>query len=83
MSVEDPRKLRRPGIFISGFWTILVLWGAFFTGFISFALAKAGIVHVKDAERIIPAMAMTLMPSWLAGFIIAGILAAIMSTADS
>jgi len=83
MSVEDPRKLRRPGIFISGFWTILVLWGAFFTGFIGFALAKAGIVHVKDAERIIPAMAMTLMPSWLAGFIIAGILAAIMSTADS
>ena len=83
MSVEDPRKLRRPGIFISGFWTIIVLWGAFFAGFIGFALAKAGIVHVSDPERIIPAMAMVLMPSWLAGFIIAGILAAIMSTADS
>ncbi len=83
MSVEDPRKLRRPGIFISGFWTIAVLWGAFFAGFLGFALAKAGIVQVSDAERIIPAMAMALMPSWLAGFIIAGILAAIMSTADS
>ncbi len=83
MSVEDPRKLRRPGIFISGIWTILVLWGAFFSGFLGFALAKAGIVHVTDPERIIPAMAMVLMPGWLAGFVIAGILAAIMSTADS
>ncbi len=83
MSVEDPRKLRRPGIFISGIWTIIVLWGAFFSGFIGYALAKAGIVHVTDPERIIPAMAMALMPGWLAGFVIAGILAAIMSTADS
>lgn len=83
MSVEDPRKLRRPGIFISGIWTIIVLWGAFFAGFLGFALAEGGIIHVEDPERIIPAMAMELMPSWLAGFVIAGILAAIMSTADS
>jgi len=83
MSVDDPRKLRRPGIFISGIWTIIVLWGAFFSGFIGYALFKAGIVNVTDPERIIPAMAIALMPSWLAGFVIAGILAAIMSTADS
>ncbi len=83
MSVEDPRKLRRPGIFISGIWTIIVLWGAFFSGFLGYAMFKAGIIHVSDPERIIPAMAMVLLPGWLAGFVIAGILAAIMSTADS
>ncbi|AIF69512.1 proline permease [Palaeococcus pacificus DY20341] len=83
MSVEDPRKLRRPGIFISGIWTIIVLWGAFFAGFLGFAMVKGGILQVSDPERIIPAMALELMPSWIAGFIIAGIISAIMSTADS
>lgn len=83
MSVEDPRKLRRPGIFISGTWTILVLWGAFFAGFLGFAMAQAGILEVSDPEKVIPAMAVELMPSWLAGFVIAGIISAVMSTADS
>ncbi|RLF78575.1 sodium/proline symporter [Thermococci archaeon] len=83
MSVEDPRKLRRPGIFISGVWTILVLWGAFFAGFLGFALYQGGVLKVTDPEKVIPAMALELMPSWLAGFVIAGIISAIMSTADS
>ena len=83
MSVEDPRKLRRPGIFISGTWTILVLWGAFFAGFLGFAMFKAGMLQVSDPEKVIPAMAVELMPGWLAGFVIAGIISAVMSTADS
>ncbi|WP_457549616.1 sodium/proline symporter [Archaeoglobus sp.] len=83
MSVDDPRKLRRPGIFISGIWTAIVLICAFLTGFVGFALAQKGFVSVDDPEKIIPAIAVAFMPSWLAGFIIAGILAAIMSTADS
>ncbi|ANF22099.1 sodium/proline symporter [Thermococcus piezophilus] len=83
MSVEDPRKLRRPGIFISGIWTIIVLWGAFFTGFLGYAMYQTGILQVSDPEKVIPAMAVELMPSWLAGFVIAGIISAVMSTADS
>ncbi|WP_297464031.1 sodium/proline symporter [Thermococcus sp.] len=83
MSVEDPRKLRRPGIFISGTWTILVLWGAFFAGFLGFAMYAAGMLHLSDPEKVIPAMAVELMPGWLAGFVIAGIISAVMSTADS
>ena len=83
MSVEDPRKLRRPGIFISGIWTAIVLICAFLAGFVGFALVEKGIVSVDDPEKIIPAITVTFMPSWLAGFILAGILAAIMSTADS
>ncbi|WP_048151824.1 sodium/proline symporter [Palaeococcus ferrophilus] len=83
MSVEDPRKLRRPGIFISGIWTTIVLWGAFFAGFLGFALYQAGMLNVSDPERVIPAMAVELMPSWIAGFVIAGIISAVMSTADS
>ncbi|ASJ02855.1 sodium:proline symporter [Thermococcus profundus] len=83
MSVEDPRKLRRPGIFISGIWTTIVLWGAFFAGFLGFALYQAGMLNVSDPERVVPAMAVELMPGWIAGFVIAGIISAVMSTADS
>ncbi len=84
MSVEDPRKLRRPGIFISGIWTTIVLWGgAFFAGFLGFAMYQAGILQVSDPEKVIPAMAVELMPGWIAGFVIAGIISAVMSTADS
>ncbi|ADB58842.1 sodium/proline symporter [Archaeoglobus profundus] len=83
MSVEDPRKLRRPGIFISGIWTAVVLICAFLAGFVGFALAQKGLISVDDPEKVIPAIAVAFMPSWLAGFITAGILAAIMSTADS
>ncbi len=83
MSVEDPRKLRRPGIFISGIWTAIVLICAFLAGFVGFALVEKGVISVDDPEKVIPAMAIAFLPSWLAGFIIAGILAAIMSTADS
>ncbi len=83
MSVEDPRKLRRPGVFISGIWTAIVLICAFLAGFVGFALAEKGIISVDDPEKIIPAITVKFLPSWLSGFILAGILAAIMSTADS
>ncbi|CAB49698.1 sodium/proline symporter [Pyrococcus abyssi] len=83
MSVEDPRKLRRPGIFISGIWTTIVLWGAFFAGFLGFALVASGSIKVEDPERIVPAMAIHFLPGWVAGFVIAGIISAVMSTADS
>lgn len=83
MSVEDPRKLRRPGIFISGIWTAIVLICAFLAGFVGFALAEKGLISVDDPEKVIPAIAVTFLPPWLSGFILAGILAAIMSTADS
>lgn len=36
MSVEDLRKFRRLGIFISGIWIIIVFWGVFFVGFFGF-----------------------------------------------
>lgn len=40
-------------------------------------------LNVSDPERVVPAMAVELMPSWIAGFVIAGIISAVMSTADS
>ncbi|AMM54872.1 sodium/proline symporter [Pyrococcus kukulkanii] len=83
MSVEDPRKLRRPGIFISGIWTTIVLWGAFFAGFLGYAMVVKGLIKVDDPEKIVPALAVHFLPSWLAGFVIAGIISAVMSTADS
>ena len=83
MSVEDPRKLRRPGIFISTIWEILVLWSAFFAGFLGFALYTSGALDISDPEKIVPSVALAYLPPWLAGFIMAGIISAVMSTADS
>jgi len=38
---------------------------------------------VVDAEMILPFMVVDLMPPWIAGILLSGILAAVMSTADS
>ncbi len=83
MSAKDPRELRRPGIFISIIWTILVLWGAFFGGFLGFALAQNGSISVSDPEQILPTVIVHFAPPLLAGILISGIISAVMSTADS
>ncbi len=83
MSAKDPKQLRRPGIFISIIWTIIVLWGAFFGGFLGFALAQSGAITVKDPEDILPAVIVHYAPPLLGGILISGIISAVMSTADS
>jgi len=83
MSAKDPRELRRPGIFISIIWTILVLWGAFFGGFLGFALVQNGSITVSDPEQIIPTLIVHYTPPLLGGILISGIISAVMSTADS
>ena len=83
MSAKDPRQLRRPGIFISIIWTVLVLWGAFFGGFLGFALAQNGSITVSDPEQILPVVIVHYTPPLLAGILISGIISAVMSTADS
>ena len=83
MSAKDPRQLRRPGIFISIIWTVLVLWGAFFSGFLGFALVQNGSLSVSDPEQIIPALIVHYTPPLVAGILTSGIISAVMSTADS
>jgi Na+/proline symporter len=60
-------------------WVIISLWGAVLIGIIGLAVFKG----LPDPEKVMPLLAMHLLPEWAAGIVIAAITAAIMSTADS
>lgn len=88
MSIEDEEKLvlsRRIGTI----WVVIAMTVAIFIGIAGNALSKVGAIPVlEDGERIIPVIAGTIathgfLPALIGGIIIAGIVAATMSTADS
>ncbi len=62
-------------------WTLLAYIGAIMIGLEAFALFGKG--AVTDAEQILPIMLMKMFPEWIAGLLLAGAVAAMMSTADS
>ena len=63
-------------------WTVLAYGGAFLIGLVALGL-YGGAIFGGDAEKVMPTMATLLVPGWLAGIIISGAVAAMMSTADS
>lgn len=88
MSIEDEEKLvlsRRIGTI----WVIIAMTVAIFIGLAGNALSHAGAIPMlEDGERIIPVIAGQIathgfFPALIGGVIIAGIVAATMSTADS
>jgi sodium/proline symporter len=80
MSIKDPEKIRiSRNIAIA--WSIPAFFGAFFIGVAGKGLVSAG--TLSDSEYLMPHLATTLFPLWLAGILISGAIAAMMSTADS
>lgn len=88
MSIEDEEKLvvsRR----IASVWVVIAMGVAIFIGIVGLAMANAGsMVPLEDSERVIIAITDLLsqhgfLSAVLGGVILAGILAATMSTADS
>jgi len=79
MAIKDPRKLRQ-GTLIAICWALLAFWGAVFIGIVGLGLF--GNIFA-DQEEIMPYMTKTLVPAGLAGIMISGAIAAMMSTADS
>lgn len=88
MAIEDEKKLtmsRR----IASVWVVIAMTVALLIGIIGNAMSKAGVIEeLADSETIIIAIATLLsqhgvLAALLAGVILAGILAATMSTADS
>jgi sodium/proline symporter len=77
-AASEVRKWR----WLAGSWTVLAYGGAFMIGLIGLALYGGGFFE-GDPEKIMPTLATALMPGWLAGVIISGAVAAMMSTADS
>lgn len=80
MAIKNPKDLRK-GTVIGISWAVLAFWGAMFVGLFG-TVVLAGDA-VMDQEKVMPLMAIKLFPGWLAGILIAGALAAMMSTADS
>lgn len=62
-------------------WTLIVYIGAFLSAIFASTLYKQG--TLDDPEMVLPHMVFEILPPWIAGIIVAGILAAIMSTASS
>ena len=80
MSIKDPGKIkisRRIAIA----WVIPAFTGAIIIGITGVALYGQG--QFDDIEKIMPHMALNLLPAWIAGIFVSGAIAAMMSTADS
>lgn len=80
MALRNDKEARTGGI-VAISWTVLAYAGAFMIGLTALTLYQG--TNFADVEMILPIMIMDLMPPWIAGILLAGILAAIISTADS
>jgi Na+/proline symporter len=86
MAIRKPQLLKR-GTMIAGVWALLAFTGAVLIGLA--AIAKFGdtdlvtSLGLSDQEQIMPYMVKMFFPAWLAGIMISGAIAAMMSTADS
>lgn len=78
MAMREEREINQARIISLG-WGILVFSGAILLGLATRALFQ----ELPDAETALPMVAVTMLPGVLAGMMLAAILAAICSTADS
>ncbi|MFQ5581856.1 MAG: sodium/proline symporter [Mariprofundaceae bacterium] len=78
MAARDDRAILR-GAVISNIWVFVLFFGAVLLG----VAARAHYGELADAEKALPIVAAELLPGWLAGMMIAAVMAAVCSTADS
>lgn len=79
MAIKDPAKIRKSRR-IAFIWAVPAFTGAFVLGLVGLSLYGQG--YFDDVEKVMPHLANTLMPQWIAGIIISAAIAAMMSTAD-
>ena len=89
MAIRNPDEIKT-GRAVAFVWTILAYGGAALVGIVGITLVHYARIPVEgltgagaDPERILPILADTLFPMWIAGILISGAVAAMMSTADS
>lgn len=79
MAIRAAPEIRR-GTLIAMAWVLVAYWGAPLIGIVAAGTFGA---ELADPEMVMPLLARHLMPGWIAGLMIAGAVAAMMSTADS
>jgi len=77
--VENVKKAKYVGMS----WMIISIVGSLMVGFFGIAYVAAHDVSLLDSEKIFILLSELLLNPWIAGFVLAAILAAIMSTIDS
>jgi len=89
MAIDSPDAIGA-GRRVAIAWTVLAYGGAALIGVVGITLVHYSQVPVEavvgegaDPERILPLLAGALFPAWIAGILISGAVAAMMSTADS
>lgn len=80
MAIKSPKEAKRASI-IGIIWTIIAYSGALMVGWIG--LAIFGPTGLEDQEKVMPQVLTTLFHPIIAGILITGVLAAIISTANS
>ena len=64
-------------------WMVISVLGSLSVGFFGFAYVVANGVSLEDSEKVFIVLSQLLFNPWISGFLLAAILAAIMSTIDS
>ena len=80
MAISDAKQAKRARN-IGVAWTIVAYTGALMIGWI--AIAIFGPNGIQDRETVMPTVLTTLFSPWVAGILITGVLAAVVSTANS
>jgi len=82
MSIRHEDEMHRAKL-VGMTWMILSVVGSLAVGFFGFAYVLAEGININDSEKIFITLTELLFNPWIAGFLLAAILAAIMSTIDS
>jgi len=80
MSMRRPVNVHK-GLMVSTIFTITMTLGGFFIALAGYALLPG--LEGKSVDFLVPRLVNVLFPEWFAGLLLAGLVAAIMSTADS
>ncbi|GAK13033.1 sodium/pantothenate symporter [Geomicrobium sp. JCM 19039] len=78
MSYKDSRAMHR-ALIIGTIVVAFMMFGMHFAG----VLARPILPGIEEADTVMPTLAMTVLPAWLAGIVLAAPMAAIMSTVDA
>ncbi|NLK64365.1 MAG: sodium/proline symporter PutP [Tissierellia bacterium] len=82
MAIRDPNELKTSRR-IATVWVVISLGAAVAIGIIGRAVFSTALLTYSDSENIFIVLSSKLLPAFLAGFVMAGILAATISSSDS
>lgn len=82
LAAKDVQNARR-GTLFAGYLKLLPLFIFVIPGVIAYVLAQSGKLQLDQADQALPVLVKTLLPAGLRGLVVAGLLAALMSSLSS